>query len=264
MIDEKVYEDGIIKAKKKRILRKRMIVLGISLLVILLVTVGIFLTNNYYKDMNTIKYENYNLYQYFSGIRYDYTGIITIEHEDEVTNIKSDGVDIDFDNTPIYYQEIDNEVLFPDNMEIIFPSIKNKAYKLNYFSKIMVDLTNDEESAFLVNKEKNIYLDKSFLYDGNDLYFFPYSTKVIIDGELYNLSPLSYINVEYNGSIEIYNKKIDKYTIIDNYKKDVIANFLDYQINLSTDMIMYNENDNRILIKNVNKLNLYEEDTIIK
>ena len=56
--------------------------------------------------------------------------------------------------------------------------------------------------------------------------------------------------------IEIYDKKSDNYTIIDNHSKDVIATLGNYKINLSTDMIMY-DNENRLLIKNIDKLSLY-------
>jgi len=255
MIEEVVYNDDIEMPKKKRKSNK---VLIISLALIITITLAIIIIAKYYSSLNSITYEDYELYQYFSGAKIEYKGKATIKRNNEITNIESEGKKVNVGDIPIYFQNIDNECLLPETMELVFPSIKNKSYKVNYFSKIIYDNTNNEESSFLSYNNKNTYLDKSFLYNGEDLYFFPYFTKVIIDGIPYVLSPLSYIIVNYKGMIEMYDKGSDKYTIIDEYTDDVIATLDDYKINLSTDMIMYKD-ENRLLIKNIDKLSNYNK-----
>ena len=256
MNNDDVYKKGIKRAKKKTKFIRKMQVLLMSLILITSISIAFILVKKYYNNLNSITYENYDLYQYFSGAKVVYKGKATIRHDNKITDVVSEGKKVDAGDIPIYFQYSYNEVLLPTNMELIFPNLKNKNYKINYFSKIMYDINDDVENAFLVKNDKNIFLGQSFLFNGEDLYFFPYSTSVVIDGITYNLSPLSYIIVNYKNMIEIYDKTNDKYTIIDSHNDDVIATLGQYKINLSTDMIMYND-ENRLLIKNVDKLSTY-------
>lgn len=116
--------------------------------------------------------------------------------------------------------------------------------------------TETDSNAFLVNENDKTYLEKSFLYDGADLYVFLYETTIKIDNKTIKLSPLSYISVIYEGEINYYDKKNDKFVTIDTSKDDVIATLDSYKINLSTDMIMY-ETSNKLLIKNVDNLKTF-------
>ena len=49
----------------------------------------------------------------------------------------------------------------------------------------------------------------------------------------------------------------DLYIIIDEHNNDVVADVGNFKVNLSTDMIMYAD-ENRLLVKNVSKLPLYD------
>ena len=258
MIEEVVYNDEIEMPKMKKKKKKVNKVFIVSLILIITIILGIIIIAKYYTSLNSITYENYELYQYFSGLKVEYNGKATIKHNDSITNIESEGKKVNVGDIPIYFQNIDNECLLPETMELVFPSIKNKSYKVNYFSKIIYDNTDGEESSFLSYNNKKTFIDKSFLYNGDDLYFFPYSTKVLIDGKSYMLSPLSYIIVNYKGMIEMYDKENDKYTIIDEHNDDAIAYIDEYKIDLSTDMIMYKD-ENRLLIKNLDKLSNYNK-----
>jgi len=250
-IDEK-YEKILKKRKKLRNIKSFLIIL----ILILVVTLLIVTIKKKYDDMATIKYEDYELYQYFSGAKVNYTGIVSLERTNNISSIKSKDINVDLGDIPIYFQNIDNEVLVPEKMELIFPNIKNKSYKVNYFTKFISDTVDNIETVLISNNKDQKYLGKSFLYNGEDLYFFPYSVTVTINNNDYNLSPLSYIIVVYKGSVEVYDKLNDKYIIIDNVLNDVIARFDNYKINLSTDMIMY-KNENRLLIKNIDLLETY-------
>ena len=259
-IDTNSTEVDIKKSKLNLKIKRRSKILLISLSCVLVVIIAVFCVYYFYQKMHKITFDNYELYQYFSGIRYDYDGTVSLERKKKITNIKSKDLSIDSGNIPIYYQKIDNQAIFPIEMELIFPSMKNKYYRVSFFSQSMVDVVDNHESSFLIYGGDTLPLDVCFFYDGEDLYFFPYSTTIVIDDETYELSPLSYIIVNYQDQIEMYDKVNDKYTMIDTHEKDVIATLQNYKINLSTDMIMYSDNDLRLLLKNVDKLPIYEVD----
>ena len=249
---------SIEKGKKRIISTKKRKIVYISLIILALFLIGIYIIRSFYLDQNKIEYNNYKLYQYFSGLKVEYTGKVAIKRDQSITSIKvkDKNMDINMENIPIYFQKDESSVLFPENISLVYLREKTTTYRLNYFTRLEFDKTNNNESAFVTYKGKKAFIEKSFLFDGDNLYFFPYSTDVVIEGKTYNLSPLSYIIVNYKDCIEMYDKKTDKYTIIDNHEKDVIATIDNYKINLSTDMIIY-DRDTRLLRRNVDKLDLF-------
>lgn len=253
------YKRDIERSKRKHNFSKRVKIIFISLIMIVLVILGTIIIRTFYKSQTEVKYDNYKLYQYFSGLKVEYDGKVKIERNKEITSIKSKKKKINMENIPIYFQNDKNKVLFPENIELIY--LRNKAgnYRLNYFTKLEIESDKKNTNAFVEYKGKKKFIEKSFLYDGENMYFFPYETDVVIENKTYNLSPLSYIIVNYKDSIELYDKKTDKYDIIEDHEKDVIANIGNYKVNLSTDMIMY-KNDNRILIKKTDRLPLFNFD----
>ena len=124
--------------------------------------------------------------------------------------------------------------------------------KIKLFSKLTHD--TDTDASFYFDKDDKIFLEESFLYDGQDLYLFLYKTSILVGEKTYELSPLSYAIVDYHDQVEIYDKASDKYEIIDNCTFDVIATLGEHKINLSTDMV----NDNRLLLKSFNDLPTYK------
>ena len=221
MADE-LYEDNI-KLVKKKIKRKNTkVIIIISILALICVIIACFVINHYYKSTKTISFDDYEVYQYFSGIKYNYTGKATLE----------DGVLTGIND-------------------------KGKNYRINYFSKLEIEVSNSDEMAFIDYNNKKLYIRDSFLYDGKDMYIFPYSVTVTVENRTYELSPMSYVIVNYKDSVEMYDKKTDKFYLIDEINDDVMVSTSDKKINLSTDMIVY-EDDERLLIKNVNKLNQFE------
>ncbi len=253
---ENIYQKSIDNKKKKN---KVAISIGIgiiSVLVIVSVFVGFILIKKYYSDINKVEFDNYELYQYFAGVKVEYTGKITIKRNNEITSIKNKDEEMDLDIIPIYFQKIANQVMFPVNMSVVYLNNKTQAYRINYFTKVESEVINDEESAFVYYQNKKMFLVDSIIYDGDNLYLFPYSTTVEVNGEKYELSPLSYVLVGSDDTIEIYDKKTDKYTIVEEVNTDIMAYCKKYKIDLGKDMILY-DNDTRILIKNVDKLELF-------
>lgn len=239
---------------KKRDKKKLVIGLISTLTVMTIVCIALLVGINYLR-LNRISIDEDELYQYFNGSKFEYKGKITIKNNGEVSSIITDDLKIDKNEYPIYYKNKPNQVIFPIYMEVIVLKDINKTKKINYFTNI--ELAEDGTSAYVVYKDKKLFLDESFLYDGDNLYFFVYPVNVKIGDTDYNLQSGSYMIVNYKDQVEIYDKKEDKYTIIDSYDGDVIANLNGIEINLSVDMIITNSG-NRLLIKNVKNLPLYE------
>lgn len=249
-------KERIQKSKSKFKMKKKLKILFVSLGVLAIIGVAILIISNHYKDLNKVSIEDYELYQYFGELRFDYKGKFSIKKNGEVTKIKYEGIDLETDSTPIYYKNIDNEIILPTNMALVFPRLVNKNYKLPYFSRLAIYYSENDSSAFLKLGKTKKYLENSFLYDGNNLYVFLYETKVTIDGKEYTLSPLSFISVNYKNDVSFYNKASDEYSVIDKHNDDVIANIDGYKVNLSTDMVLYDK-DSKLLIKNVDSLQSY-------
>ena len=107
-----------------------------------------------------------------------------------------------------------------------------------------------------INSEAGIgRLYDCFLYDGEDLYVFTENTSIVVDEVKYDLSPMSFVEAS-NGYIRIYNKKKNEFVFIEKYKS-AKAYTEEYFINLLDDSFTYN-NSYYMLIKNVDKLDLYE------
>ena len=248
------YDDDIILIKKKKNNKKSFLIFLLSLIGVFAVIIAFFVIRHYYNSRNEISFDNYDVYQYFGSIKYPYNGVLKYENGNLI-NVDDAGGKADVGNYPIYFQNIENECILPSNMGLFFLKDKGKNYRVNYFSRLISEMS-DDEMAF-VSYDKKYYIDNAFLYDGSDLYVFPYSVKLQVDDKELMLSPLSYVIVNYKDSVEVYDRKTDTYTIIDESNNDVIAYMNDYKINLSSDMIMY-ENDDRLLIKSINKLNIYD------
>ena len=244
-------------AKNKLKLKKNRKIIFISLVFIIVVCIIGFIIYKHYQDLNKVTIKDYELYQYFAGKKFEYTGELTLKRNGEITKLKYKDVEIDVDSTPIYFKNIDNEMLLPTNMGFYILRISDKNYKLPYFSRIYIDESDNDSSAFLKFNDEKIYLEKSFLFDGNNMYVFLYDTTITVDDMKIKLSPLSYISVNYQDEIYYYDKKSDEYKIINDHDKDVIANIDGYKINLSTDSIMYDKNA-KLLIRDVDDLNTFK------
>lgn len=227
--------------KKSRII---ITVIAIILIIIIIAVVAITVRN-----VNTNVLENHEFYQYYSGKKVTYEGTIVLESQDNISQITTNDSKIQLDSTPMYYVDIKDKVIFPKNMAAVYPVSGGLMYKINRFANvIMVDKT-----IYLERETSNKSLENAFLYDGSDLYFFLENTKIKVGEEEYEVTPLSYASVQYNGSVEIYNKGQDEYKIFEGNYKDVLAQTENYTINMSIDAIQYGEKQ-QLLIKNVDNL----------
>ena len=193
-------------------------------------------------DKTVLSEESYNLsgenyYQYFFGLKQEYSGNMDLVKENDTYKlILEDKSVVYLDSTPMYYTDVLGKALFTQDMELV--TVDNGMYKLKKFTNIIEEDNNIYSKRF--NKKQQKALINSFIYDGQDLYFFLEETKVQVGEEEYVLPPLSYAIVSYRDCVELYNYDTDEYTIIsdeETLKADVIATneSSSYRINMSVD-----------------------------
>lgn len=250
-------------ANKSRKVRKNK-ELKIIIMMVIIFLIVVFMAIKFYRK-NISKNEKINLsgedyYQYFTGIKTEYSGNIELEKNDEECNITlEDGTVINLDSEPIYYKNILGKMLIPKQMALVKP--EDGQYKLDAFSNVFYQ-DNKVYTKKINSSDKDLKeIDKGFLYDGNDLYIFLEDMNLQVGDVKYELSPLSYVIVNYKNDVEIYDYNKDKYTVIgiDGLENDdVIANNLSksYEINLSVDSLNC-QNSKQLLFGNIDELKDY-------
>lgn len=233
-------------------MKKGKIITLVAILTITLIMIISFMT---VRKVNRSVIEDHEFYQYFAGRKVEYNGTITLERiSNKVTQIVIEENKVKLDSTPIYYNDVKNKVIFPQNMAVVYPVSNGLMYKINRFS----NLKKESESTYIETEQTEKVLENVFLFDGGDLYFFIQNVTIQLDnGETYEISPLSYVIANYNGNIEIYNYEKDEYIEIEGTYKNVMAESEEYKINMSIDAIEYGEKE-QLLIKSVDKLNNLE------
>jgi len=240
------------RAKSDKLIKIGIVVITIVFVFIIYKIFNIIVQNNDKIDLSGIDY-----YQYFYGIREEYSGDIKVlKVDDEKQLVLENNRVIHLDSTPIYYKETLGKVLLPERMEVVYPD-KGTIYSLEEFTNIIQDSKVMYAKRYKKDKTKSI--NNTFLYDGNDLYFFIEETTVTIGKQKYKLSPLSYAIVNYRQNVEFYDYDKDEYIILSEKEvetSDVIATNKnkDYTINLSVDSFSTDSTD-QLLIKNIDYLN---------
>lgn len=236
--------EKIIKENYKLIIP---VVLMIVIFIAFLIYYKIMISNNYTKD-ETIK-----AYQYFYEKKYEYDLTISKNRKDVIVGIEPQNMKINFDSTPIYYQDKDI-IILPEDMSVIMPTLScaeylSKGYSYITYQNGIYNLTTDK-----YNKKLNHY----FLYDGKDLYFFIEPVTLTINKEKIKLSSLSYVIAKYNNSITYYDKKTDTFKIIETTDDDSTIENDYYSINISKDSLNY-QGTNIILTSAIENLNTIDK-----
>lgn len=225
-------------------MKYHMIPIFASLGLILIFIAVLLMMRQVKKEIETYTVQDAKLYQYFKEQKREYNTTLTISNEKEITELKIDGESVELDSTPFYYQE-ERKVLFPQTMSVIFPNSNTLQKKIPYFSI----LDGTDISTYVKNSNLNYMLQNAFLYDGNDLYFFPETVTVTVMGTPYTLTPFSYVIITYNGECIFYNYEMEQAHVIENVNGDVIAEGNGYTLNLSIDAAIYGEKSKLLLKK---------------
>lgn len=216
-----------------------------ALLLILIIVICFF---SFRKNIDEVKLENHNLYQYLSGVKVEYTGVVKLNKDDEVIKLSFKDVTVELDTTPIYFQD-EEKVLLPKNMSVVYPT-QGRQFKINYYSYVYRDV-ND---YYVKDRSVKRRVENAVIYDANDLYFFIDEVSVSFANNNYQLKPMSYIIVDtFNNLVYVYDKEKDEFTIFENIEDEVIISTKKYKINASLDLMYYN-NKSRLLLKSIDKL----------
>ena len=140
----------------------------LSGLVILLLAIFLFFmlrSRNNIEQYSTTKDEE--VFYYIDDILMEYKGKITLDRNNNITNISEDKGEWKNISEPIYFKN-EKKVVFPNPMSIVIPAMGMKQRRLNYFTEVIQTETS--------TKLHNVNLDKTvanaFLYDGVNTYFF--------------------------------------------------------------------------------------------
>lgn len=246
---EKIVEESeqIEKQKKRRssIIMSSVIAALILIIVIVVIIIG---------NLNSTTTENHDFYQWYSGQKVEYKGQLTFTRKEGLTELKATDRKVTLDSTPVYYADENDKVIFPEDMAIVYPNNNGMMYRINHFA----DITEEDGTIYLetnlATKTNKTKLEKAFLYDGQDLYFFLERTTITVNGTNYEVSPLSYAIVRYKQNVEIYNYEKDEYQVIDTTETQEAKVVTDtYTINMSVDSLQTAEKD-QLLIRGLSYL----------
>lgn len=246
---EKIVEESeqIEKQKKRRssIIMSSVIAALILIIVIVVIIIG---------NLNSTTTENHDFYQWYSGQKVEYKGQLTFTRKEGLTELKATDRKVTLDSTPVYYADENDKVIFPEDMAIVYPNNNGMMYRINHFADIIEENGSIYLETNLATKTNKTKLEKAFLYDGQDLYFFLERTTITVNGTNYEVSPLSYAIVRYKQSVEIYNYEKDEYQVIDTTETQDAKVVTDtYTINMSVDSLQTAEKE-QLLIKGLSYL----------
>lgn len=224
--------------KIKMIKKETMIsLIAIFLFFVIATTVIVFIIGR-----EKVTYKN-EMYQYYAGEKCDYYGETVITRQQEITKIKSGEAVFEHDTSPIYFEK-QPKILLPSTMSVVLPQL-NVVKKLNYFTEI----SEIQQGDFFVKKDglKKVVSD-CFLFDGKNLYVFLEKTTIKYLDKTIELEPFSFVSVNYNQSIEIYDYKNKKHTLEQTDVCDVVAETKSgSKISLSTDTLFRKDGQEQLL-----------------
>lgn len=198
---------------------------------VLIIVIAIFL---YIILTQKGKFEtNEKMYQYFADQKYEYTGKTEFSKVNDEIHLKNQQYDFVLDSKPVYFEN-QNKILLPTSMACVLPNTY-VVKRINYLSEI----SRVSSSDFSVKKDKlSKTISDCFLFDGKNLYIFLTKAKITYNDKVINLEPFSYIIVNYNQSIQIFDYTAQKSSSEKTGQCTVMAEMESgYKVNLSTDTL---------------------------
>ena len=106
----------------------------IPVFLIIVLSVALILYNREYKNNRYAKTEDSEVYQYFSGVKMEYTASISRNKKDVILEYTPKDYVVNLDSIPIYIKDKDR-VIFPKEMSIVLP-LNNREYQVNALAEI--------------------------------------------------------------------------------------------------------------------------------
>lgn len=239
--------------------------LGIIIIAIIFIFVAYRIFKSVYGSNQKVDLSGEEFYQYFSGIKREYSGkleIINIKNSEsnknEKTLILDNDATVSLDATPMYYKNEVGKLFLPEKVEVVFPKLKT-SYKFEDFSVLYKQNGKIKVRRYRDNDSKAKEIEDAFLFDGQDMYLFLKDTKIKVGEDEYELPALSYAYVSYRDYIEFYDYDKDETVVLQGkeYEEDIKAYIDDYVIDMSIDALEY-EDVQQLLIKKLDYIKDFE------
>ena len=221
----------------------------IPIMVSLVLIITIFFLYKGYQYDNSRNKKEISVFQYYSGIKVDYTAIFTYNLKDAIVNIEAKDEELTFKSSPLYYEDL-SKVIFPQEMSIVFPLLEGSQFKLYKYSSYYSD---DSIHYIKNNADLGIY-EYFFIYDGVDLFFFPEETVLKIDNkDFIELGSKSYCRLVGGETLIYYDTATDKGEVIELNGNivNVVGKYIDVNLNYRYFMSF----SNKVLLADTNNLN---------
>lgn len=206
---------------------KYKILIPIMVVFVLLITVYFFYRE--YKYDNYRNKEEVAVYQHFNSLLIEYNAQIVYNLKDVLVDFTPINRNVAFEVTPIYYKDSD-KVIFPQDMNIVFPVTNGVQYKLYKYATYL----NDNGTHKIKNSDYLNNYDLFFLYNGDDLFFFPDEVTLNMDGKEYvKLGKMSFVRLVDGYTLEFYDKENDKADFIEVEGKEITVTNDYMDVNLS-------------------------------
>lgn len=207
----------------------------IPIFLIIVVIIALILYGREYKNNRYAITKEDKVYQYFSGIKMEYTAKVSRNRKNVILNFESKDSVVNLDSTPIYYKK-KNKVIFPKEMIAVFP-IKDKLYKVNALAEVY----KKNDLYYLNQKNVNDTFDYIFYFDGKNTYFFNDPVTLKVGEKEIELSSMSYVNCSYQNLLEYYDKESDTFEKISLKNEIVTASNKYMTIDVTLDKVIYKD-----------------------
>lgn len=206
----------------------------IPIMVIFVLLIAMYFLYREYKYDNYRNKQEVGVFQYFGNSKIEYNAIITYNLKKVIVDITTAKNEINYDATPIYYQEED-KIIFPKEMIIAFPLRGGSQYKLYDYS--VYERKNDE--SYITTGYDTSKYEHFFLTDSNGIYFFPESVNLNINGKKHaTLGKMSFVKIVGGNTMTYYDKENDKGEFLEVTGKKITVSSENINVNLSEDYFM--------------------------
>ena len=148
---------------------------------------------------------NDDIYQYFMGARYDYTGEKIFYRSKDTFLMQYNGEKFPLYSMPLYFQK-EKKLLLPCDYVIVEP----KSYTMRK-QPAMSEVYADNMAVYTKIGEKLRTYTDMFLFDGHSSYVFFNETIISIGNKNITVSAFANVKVSDDGTVEIYDYLKDEY-----------------------------------------------------
>ena len=221
----------------------------IPVMVICVLFVTLFFLYREYKYDNTRNKQEVSVFQYFSGVRVDYTSVITYNLREAIVSVEPKNKKIEGNRVPIYYKDM-SKVIFPVDMTIAFPLRNGSQYRLYQYATYF----NEDDVHFIKNNTDLGNYSSFFLYDGKSVFFFPDETILKINGkEHIELGAMSYVNLVGGVTLIYYDTTTESSEVIELDNDTVTVEGENLKVNISERY--FHSFSSKVLLSTPNNLN---------